>query len=422
MSRKIIGVTVGTPLSPAKIEEKIKPVKTVNGVSPDASGNVEVKVGVSDDDIREAFETALQQAKDSGEFDGEDGADGVSVTHSWVGTKLVVTSASGTSSADLKGEKGNTGEAGYTPKKGVDYFDGKDGATGAAGKDGTSATHSWRGTVLTITSASGTSSADLKGEKGNTGDTGYTPIKGTDYFDGEDGVSPTVSVTPITGGNRVSITDANGAKTFDVMNGKDGAAGAGSGDMLASMYDPQGKRLDIFAYVDEKTKDIDVDVTADEVTFADGETFQQKYDNGELRGPIGTTGAQGEPGVPGKDGYTPVKGVDYFDGSPGNPGKDGLDGDDGVGIQSVVQTTTSNADGGTNIITVTKTDGGTSTFSVKNGSKGSDGAAGKDGRDGQDGSPGKTPVKGTDYWTAADKQEIVAAVLTALPAAEEASF
>lgn len=73
MSRKIIGVTVGTPLSPAKIEEKIKPVKTVNGVSPDASGNVEVQGGVSDDDIREAFETALQQAKDSGEFDGEDG-------------------------------------------------------------------------------------------------------------------------------------------------------------------------------------------------------------------------------------------------------------------------------------------------------------------------------------------------------------
>ena len=35
------------------------------------------------------------------------------------------------------------------------------------GKDGISATHSWNGTVLTITSASGTSSADLKGEKGD---------------------------------------------------------------------------------------------------------------------------------------------------------------------------------------------------------------------------------------------------------------
>jgi hypothetical protein len=35
------------------------------------------------------------------------------------------------------------------------------------GKDGVSATHSWNGTVLSITSASGTSSADLKGEKGD---------------------------------------------------------------------------------------------------------------------------------------------------------------------------------------------------------------------------------------------------------------
>ena len=48
--------------------------------------------------------------------------------------------------------------------------DGKNGADGSPGKDGTdgiSATHSWNGTTLTITSASGTSSADLKGEKGD---------------------------------------------------------------------------------------------------------------------------------------------------------------------------------------------------------------------------------------------------------------
>jgi hypothetical protein len=42
MSKKIIGVTVGTPTSPKKIEEELKPVKTVNGVPPDENGNVEV--------------------------------------------------------------------------------------------------------------------------------------------------------------------------------------------------------------------------------------------------------------------------------------------------------------------------------------------------------------------------------------------
>lgn len=54
----------------------------------------------------------------------------------------------------IKGEKGDKGE------------------DGVIGKDGTSATHSWNGTTLTITSASGTSSADLKGEKGDRGTDG----------------------------------------------------------------------------------------------------------------------------------------------------------------------------------------------------------------------------------------------------------
>ena len=50
------------------------------------------------------------------------------------------------------------------------------------------------------------------------------------------------------------------------------------------------------------------------------------------------------------------------------------------------------------------------------GPQGKQGAAGADGRDGY------TPVRGKDYWTAADKVEIVDAVLTALPAAEGGSF
>lgn len=40
---------------------------------------------------------------------------------------------------------------------------------------------------------------------------------------------------------------------------------------------------------------------------------------------------------------------------------------------------------------------------------------GADGNNGQDGSDGYTPVKGTDYWTAADKAEMVSDVLSALP-------
>ena len=56
------------------------------------------------------------------------------------------------------------------------------------------------------------------------------------------------------------------------------------------------------------------------------------------------------------------------------------------------------------------------------GAKGSDGANGKDGAQGEKGADGKTPVKGTDYWTAADKQEIINDVIAALPDGTEVSY
>lgn len=45
MSRKIIGVTVGTPVSASKIRDELKPVRTVNNKAPDANGNVNVEGG-----------------------------------------------------------------------------------------------------------------------------------------------------------------------------------------------------------------------------------------------------------------------------------------------------------------------------------------------------------------------------------------
>ena len=49
------------------------------------------------------------------------------------------------------------------------------------------------------------------------------------------------------------------------------------------------------------------------------------------------------------------------------------------------------------------------------GPQGVQGPAGKDGQDGAKGDPGYTPVKGTDYWTDADKAEMVQDVLASLP-------
>lgn len=73
-------------------------------------------------------------------------------------------------------------------------------------------------------SAGSTAGALSGAEAGKTA--GYEAAKTITKGDpGKDGVSPAVTVTAITGGHRVSITDANGTKTFDVMDGEDGQDG-----------------------------------------------------------------------------------------------------------------------------------------------------------------------------------------------------
>lgn len=63
-------------------------------------------------------------------------------------------------------EKGDDGKDGYTPKKGIDYFDGNDGKNGYTPKKGIDY---------------------FDGKDGKDGKDGYTPRKGIDYFDGEKG-------------------------------------------------------------------------------------------------------------------------------------------------------------------------------------------------------------------------------------------
>ncbi len=105
------------------------------------------------EDLTQAVNTALTQAKESGEFkgekgdkgdkgdqgiqgiQGEKGADGVSCSHSWNGTTLTVTSASGTSSVDLKGEKGDKGDRGEKGEQGIQGIQGIQGEKGEDGKD-----------------------------------------------------------------------------------------------------------------------------------------------------------------------------------------------------------------------------------------------------------------------------------------------
>ena len=88
-------------------------------------------------------------------------------------------------------------------------------------------------TVTPITGGNKVQIVDADGTKifnvmnGTNGTNGTNGLNGTN---GADGISPTITVEEITGGHKVNITDVNGTQSFNVMNGRDGQNGAdGSG-------------------------------------------------------------------------------------------------------------------------------------------------------------------------------------------------
>ena len=93
-------------------------------------------------------------------------------------------------------------------EKVVDIMDGEPGPQGVPGSKGDKGDRGEQG---------------IQGEKGADGKDG---VNGKDGADGQDGFSPVVAVADIEGGHRVTITDKDGNKTFDVMDGQGGTGGA----------------------------------------------------------------------------------------------------------------------------------------------------------------------------------------------------
>lgn len=134
-----------------------------------------------------------------------------------------------------QGEPGQQGPQGQQGEQGEQGIQGPKGDTGEAAGFGTptAAVDNTSGTPAVTVQASGPDTAKVfsfsftglkgaTGEQGPQGQTGPQGNPGADGADGTDGFSPTVSVSEISGGHQVTITDASGLHVFNVMDGEDG--------------------------------------------------------------------------------------------------------------------------------------------------------------------------------------------------------
>lgn len=179
-----------------------------------------------------------------------------------------------------KGDTGATGTTGATGPQGEQGVQGETGATGATGPQGPAGPAN----VLTIGSvtsgkvASATITGEAPnqvlnlvlekgdkgetGEKGATGDTGPQGKQGIQGPQGNPGTdAPTITGITIRQSDYHLIVTLSDGTSYDAGYCR-GASGAGTGDMLASVYDPNNKHQDIFAYVDDAIKDVKVTTDA----------------------------------------------------------------------------------------------------------------------------------------------------------------
>ena len=194
---------------------------------------------------------------------------------------------------------------------------------------------------------------------------------------GEDGVSVTGAEINADGELILKFSDNDSVNVGRVVGeegpqGPEGPKGDTGETGAAGATGPQGETgpkgadgVSVSSVTQTTTSSADGGENVITVTLSNGTKSTFKVKNGSK----GSTGDQGPEGPEGPKGET---------GGEGPQGPKGDTGDAGVSVTKVEQTTTSNADGGTNVITVTLSNGQTFSFNVKNGSKGSAGDAGSD--------------------------------------------
>ncbi len=150
---------------------------------------------------------------------------------------------------DLTAIKGPQGPAGKQGPAGPEGKQGKDGSTGPKGdtgpantlKIGTVTNGDEAGAAITGEAPDQTLNLVLpKGDKGDTGAVGPQGDKGAD--------APVITGFTIRPEDYHMIVTLSDGSTYDAGYCR-GASGSGTGDMEAAVYDPQGKRTDIFQFV-----------------------------------------------------------------------------------------------------------------------------------------------------------------------------
>lgn len=409
----------------------------------ESTGTPSVNVELSGPDTAKVFAFAFSGLKgetgakgDTGNKGdtGDTGPQGVSVTNAEINESghLIITLSAGEpiDAGNAVGPTGATGGTGATGPTGasVDHIDRTSG-TGAPGTTDTYTVYltdgSTGGTFNVYNGSNGTGSGDFMAD-------GSVPMSGTLQMGGNritNVGAPTADTDAVRqsdlkavsdevdkildGTTPVAIPAATTAKIGGVIVG-DGLSVETNGTISADSQLPEGgtngqiltKTANGETWADPPDTGVTTfnnrsgavtpqagDYSADMIEFADGETFQQKYDAGELTGPQGETGPAGANGAQGPKGDTGPQGEK---GDTGNTGPAGADG--GYYTPSV------DASGN---LTWAASKAGMPSVSGANikgpqgeqgpqGQQGAQGPAGADGQDGAQGPQGPAGENGTD--------------------------
>lgn len=165
----------------------------------------------------------------------------------------------------------NTGTLALGIPQGSTGNKGDKGNTGPANKLSIGTVSSGKVASATITGEAPNQVLNLvleKGEQGEQGKQGKQGEQGKQGIQGETGPqgnpgadAPTITGITIRQTDYHMIVTLSDGTSYDAGYCR-GASGAGTGDMLAAVYDPQGKHQDIFAYIDEAIKGVSITTDA----------------------------------------------------------------------------------------------------------------------------------------------------------------